>query len=73
MDYAEIGEEGIEGAARKLLVGKDHGAGFHCCHVVRRKGLGGGCIAEQVIVRINETDHATLSLTTTGEPALVQV
>ena len=29
MDYAEIGEEGTEGAARKLLVGKDHDTGHH--------------------------------------------
>ena len=73
MDYAEIGEEGTEGAARKLLVGKDHDTGHHFSHLVKCKGLGDECIVDKVIESIKETGNTNIRLKTDGEPALVQV
>ena len=73
MDYAEIGEEGTEGAARKLLVGKDHDTGHHFSHLVKCKGLGDERIVDKVIGSIKETGNTKIRLKTDGEPALVQV
>ena len=73
MDYAEIGEEGTEGAARKLLVGKDHDTGHHFSHLVKCKGLGDERIVDKVIESIKETGNTNIRLKTDGEPALVQV
>ena len=62
MDYAEIGEAGTEGAARKLLIGRDRYSKSCFCHLVKCKGLGDDWIVDKILESIKEIGNTKMTL-----------
>ncbi len=73
IDYASIMARADGKDRRRILVGKDRWTKAVFCHTVKCKGMEDPHIVQNIKKSIDTMGHAKITLTTDGEPAIIQV